>query len=135
MSECQSHSSPPLSLSYIAVRWRDAVGEEASRRSDDSTASPDITSGFAFYSLLVTYYLPHCLFPFLISSVSHPLSRLSSTASGSDSLFGPPLESAFKSKSFAGRDQLQRAESVFGASECKYGLKSSDDRDRSFSSQ
>ncbi|XP_045544564.1 F-BAR domain only protein 1 [Salmo salar] len=50
-----------------------------------------------------------------ISSPDH--SRLSSTASGSDSLFGPPLESAFKSKSFAGRDQLPRAESVFGASE------------------
>uniref|UniRef100_A0A673VZ45 FCH and mu domain containing endocytic adaptor 1 n=1 Tax=Salmo trutta TaxID=8032 RepID=A0A673VZ45_SALTR len=38
--------------------------------------------------------------------------KLSSTASGSDSLFGPPLESAFKSKSFAGRDQLQRAENA-----------------------
>uniref|UniRef100_W5LB67 FCH and mu domain containing endocytic adaptor 1 n=1 Tax=Astyanax mexicanus TaxID=7994 RepID=W5LB67_ASTMX len=35
--------------------------------------------------------------------------RLSSTASGSDSLFGPPLESAFKSHSFAGREQLQNA--------------------------
>uniref|UniRef100_A0A3Q3VZF3 F-BAR domain only protein 1 n=1 Tax=Mola mola TaxID=94237 RepID=A0A3Q3VZF3_MOLML len=42
--------------------------------------------------------------------------RLSSTASGSDSLFGPPLESAFKSKSFDGREQL-REQSVFGASE------------------
>ncbi|XP_055717320.1 F-BAR domain only protein 1-like isoform X4 [Salvelinus fontinalis] len=50
-----------------------------------------------------------------ISSPDH--SRLSSTASGSDNLFGPPLESAFKSKSFAGREQLPRAESVFGASE------------------
>ncbi|KAL1022929.1 hypothetical protein UPYG_G00034330 [Umbra pygmaea] len=56
------------------------------------------------------------------SSPDH--SRLSSTASGSDSLFGPPLESAFKSKSFAGRDQLQRAESSFGASE--YAAFSSD---------
>uniref|UniRef100_A0A3B4CPW5 F-BAR domain only protein 1 n=1 Tax=Pygocentrus nattereri TaxID=42514 RepID=A0A3B4CPW5_PYGNA len=34
---------------------------------------------------------------------------LSSTASGSDCLFGPPLESAFKSHSFAGREQLQNA--------------------------
>ncbi|XP_066499583.1 f-BAR domain only protein 1 [Hoplias malabaricus] len=41
------------------------------------------------------------------SSPDH--SRLSSTASGSDSLFGPPLESAFKSHSFAGREQLQSA--------------------------
>ncbi|XP_045061439.1 F-BAR domain only protein 1-like isoform X4 [Coregonus clupeaformis] len=49
------------------------------------------------------------------SSPDH--SRLSSTASRSDSLFGPPLESAFKSKSFASREQLPRAESVFGASE------------------
>ncbi|XP_042165399.1 F-BAR domain only protein 1 isoform X3 [Oncorhynchus tshawytscha] len=61
----------------------------------------------------------------LCRSTSSPdPSRLSSTASGSDSLFGPPLESAFKSKSFAGRDQLQRAESVFGASE--YAAFSSD---------
>ncbi|KAG7332754.1 hypothetical protein KOW79_004588 [Hemibagrus wyckioides] len=42
------------------------------------------------------------------SSPNH--SRLSSTASGSDSLFGPPLESAFKSHSFSGREQLQTAE-------------------------
>ncbi|CAJ1060956.1 F-BAR domain only protein 1 isoform X1 [Xyrichtys novacula] len=55
------------------------------------------------------------------SSPDH--SRLSSTASGSDSLFGPPLESAFKSKSFDGRDQL-REQSAFGASE--YAAFSSD---------
>uniref|UniRef100_A0A3P9CU90 FCH and mu domain containing endocytic adaptor 1 n=1 Tax=Maylandia zebra TaxID=106582 RepID=A0A3P9CU90_9CICH len=48
---------------------------------------------------------------------------LSSTASGSDSLFGPPLESAFKSKSFDSRDQL-RERSAFGASE--YAAFSSD---------
>ncbi|KAI4872289.1 hypothetical protein NFI96_027718, partial [Prochilodus magdalenae] len=53
------------------------------------------------------------------SSPDH--SRLSSTASGSDSLFGPPLESAFKSHSFAGREQLQ---STFPASE--YAAFSSD---------
>ncbi|KTG02732.1 hypothetical protein cypCar_00005001 [Cyprinus carpio] len=46
---------------------------------------------------------------------------LSSTASGSDALFGPPLESAFKSHSFAGREQLQKA---FAASE--YAAFSSD---------
>uniref|UniRef100_A0A8C2HU67 FCH and mu domain containing endocytic adaptor 1 n=1 Tax=Cyprinus carpio TaxID=7962 RepID=A0A8C2HU67_CYPCA len=45
---------------------------------------------------------------------SSHLCRLSSTASGSDALFGPPLESAFKSHSFAGRQQLQNA---FAASE------------------
>uniref|UniRef100_A0A673JHL1 F-BAR domain only protein 1-like n=1 Tax=Sinocyclocheilus rhinocerous TaxID=307959 RepID=A0A673JHL1_9TELE len=45
---------------------------------------------------------------------SSHLCRLSSTASGSDALFGPPLESAFKSHSFAGREQLQKA---FAASE------------------
>ncbi|KAJ7992963.1 hypothetical protein DPEC_G00267520 [Dallia pectoralis] len=56
------------------------------------------------------------------SSPDH--SRFSSTASGSDSLFGPPLESTFKSKSFACREQLQRAESTFGASE--YAAFSSD---------
>lgn len=55
------------------------------------------------------------------SSPDH--SRLSSTASGSDSLFGPPLESAFKSKSFDSRDQL-REQSAFGASE--YAAFSSD---------
>ncbi|XP_030288609.1 f-BAR domain only protein 1 isoform X2 [Sparus aurata] len=55
------------------------------------------------------------------SSPDH--SRLSSTASGSDSLFGPPLESAFKSKSFDGREQL-REQSAFGASE--YAAFSSD---------
>ncbi|KAM3875995.1 LOW QUALITY PROTEIN: f-BAR domain only protein 1 [Diretmus argenteus] len=55
------------------------------------------------------------------SSPDH--SRLSSTASGTDSLFGPPLESAFKSKSFAGREQL-REQSTFGASE--YAAFSSD---------
>nr|XP_024661375.1 F-BAR domain only protein 1-like [Maylandia zebra] len=55
------------------------------------------------------------------SSPDH--SRLSSTASGSDSLFGPPLESAFKSKSFDSRDQL-RERSAFGASE--YAAFSSD---------
>lgn len=43
--------------------------------------------------------------------------RLSSTVSGSDSLFGPPLESAFKSKSFDGREQLR--DHSFAASECK----------------
>ncbi|XP_016422135.1 F-BAR domain only protein 1-like [Sinocyclocheilus rhinocerous] len=53
------------------------------------------------------------------SSPDH--SRLSSTASGSDALFGPPLESAFKSHSFAGREQLQKA---FAASE--YAAFSSD---------
>ncbi|XP_046726438.1 F-BAR domain only protein 1 isoform X2 [Silurus meridionalis] len=42
------------------------------------------------------------------SSPNH--SRLSSTASGSDSLFGPPLESAFKSHSFSGQEQLQTSE-------------------------
>lgn len=42
------------------------------------------------------------------SSPNH--SRLSSTASGSDSLFGPPLDSAFKSHSFTGREQLQTSE-------------------------
>ncbi|XP_029356881.1 f-BAR domain only protein 1 isoform X2 [Echeneis naucrates] len=46
------------------------------------------------------------------SSPDH--SRLSSTASGSDSLFGPPLESAFKSKSFDGREKL-REQSTFDA--------------------
>ncbi|XP_056131547.1 F-BAR domain only protein 1 [Lampris incognitus] len=55
------------------------------------------------------------------SSPNH--SRLSSTASGSDSLFGPPLDSAFKSKSFAGQEQL-REQSTFGASE--YAAFSSD---------
>ncbi|XP_037625020.1 F-BAR domain only protein 1 [Sebastes umbrosus] len=55
------------------------------------------------------------------SSPDH--SRLSSTVSGSDSLFGPPLESAFKSKSFDGREQL-REQSAFGASE--YAAFSSD---------
>ncbi|KAG7279425.1 hypothetical protein CRUP_024244 [Coryphaenoides rupestris] len=51
------------------------------------------------------------------------LSRLSSTASGSDSLFGPPLDSAFKSKSFVGREQL-REQSTLAASD--YGAFSSD---------
>ncbi|XP_072245252.1 f-BAR domain only protein 1 isoform X2 [Leuresthes tenuis] len=55
------------------------------------------------------------------SSPDH--SRLSSTASGSDSLFGPPLESAFKSKSFDSREQL-REQNTFGASE--YAAFSSD---------
>ncbi|XP_076007328.1 f-BAR domain only protein 1 [Genypterus blacodes] len=55
------------------------------------------------------------------SSPDH--SRLSSTVSGSDSLFGPPLESAFKSKSFNSREQL-REQNVFGASE--YAAFSSD---------
>ncbi|TKS74329.1 F-BAR domain only protein 1 [Collichthys lucidus] len=50
-------------------------------------------------------------------------SRLSSTLSGTDSLFGPPLESAFKSKSFDGREQL-REQNAFGASE--YAAFSSD---------
>ncbi|TRY98423.1 hypothetical protein DNTS_017968, partial [Danionella cerebrum] len=48
------------------------------------------------------------------STSSPDQSRLSSTASGSDALFGPPLESAFKSHSFTGREQLQNA---FAASE------------------
>lgn len=47
------------------------------------------------------------------------LSRLSSTVSGPDSLFGPPLESALKSKSFDGREQL-RERSGCGASECRF---------------
>ncbi|KAM6921093.1 f-BAR domain only protein 1 [Xenentodon cancila] len=55
------------------------------------------------------------------SSPDH--SRLSSTASGSDSLFGPPLESAFKSKSFDSREQL-REQNTFGASD--YAAFSSD---------
>ncbi|XP_028258680.1 f-BAR domain only protein 1 [Parambassis ranga] len=55
------------------------------------------------------------------SSPDH--SRLSLTASGSDSLFGPPLESAFKSKSFDSREQL-REQNAFGASE--YAAFSSD---------
>uniref|UniRef100_A0A3Q1BN87 MHD domain-containing protein n=1 Tax=Amphiprion ocellaris TaxID=80972 RepID=A0A3Q1BN87_AMPOC len=41
---------------------------------------------------------PNSVIFFLVSSLLSV--RLSSTASGSDSLFGPPLESAFKSKSF-----------------------------------
>uniref|UniRef100_A0A3P9HHX5 FCH and mu domain containing endocytic adaptor 1 n=1 Tax=Oryzias latipes TaxID=8090 RepID=A0A3P9HHX5_ORYLA len=41
---------------------------------------------------------------------------LSSTASGSDGLFGPPLEMAFKSKSFDSQEQL-REQNTFGASE------------------
>uniref|UniRef100_A0A1A7X7T5 FCH domain only 1 n=1 Tax=Iconisemion striatum TaxID=60296 RepID=A0A1A7X7T5_9TELE len=55
------------------------------------------------------------------SSPDH--SRLSSTASGSDSLFGPPLELAFKSKSFDSREQL-REQNTFGAPE--YAAFSSD---------
>ncbi|XP_037105962.1 F-BAR domain only protein 1 [Syngnathus acus] len=55
------------------------------------------------------------------SSPDH--SRLSSTASGTDSLFGPPLETALKFKSFSGRGQLQQ-QSSFGASE--YAAFSSD---------
>ena len=39
--------------------------------------------------------------------------------SASDSLFGPPLESAFKAKSSDGRDQL-RERSGFGVSECRF---------------
>ncbi|XP_072295182.1 f-BAR domain only protein 1 [Eucyclogobius newberryi] len=49
--------------------------------------------------------------------------RSSSAASVSDGLFGPPLETAFKSKSFDGRDQL-RDRSAFGLSE--YAAFSSD---------
>uniref|UniRef100_A0A674PRW7 FCH and mu domain containing endocytic adaptor 1 n=1 Tax=Takifugu rubripes TaxID=31033 RepID=A0A674PRW7_TAKRU len=49
--------------------------------------------------------------------------RLSSTVSATDSLFGPPLESAFKSKSFDSRQQL-RERSGFSASE--YAAFSSD---------
>ncbi|XP_030640386.1 f-BAR domain only protein 1 [Chanos chanos] len=55
------------------------------------------------------------------STSSPDQSRLSSTVSSSEPLFGPPLESAFKSKSFAGREQLQTG---FGASE--YAAFSSD---------
>ncbi|KAM4739090.1 f-BAR domain only protein 1 isoform 2-T2 [Anableps anableps] len=55
------------------------------------------------------------------SSTDH--NRLASTASGSDSLFGPPLELAFKSKSFDSRDRF-REQNVFGASE--YAAFSSD---------
>ncbi|XP_033937801.1 f-BAR domain only protein 1 isoform X2 [Pseudochaenichthys georgianus] len=57
------------------------------------------------------------------STSSPDRSRLSSTPLSSDSLFGPPLDSAFKSKSFDGRDQL-REQSAFGASE--YAAFSSD---------
>ncbi|XP_077440068.1 f-BAR domain only protein 1 [Vanacampus margaritifer] len=49
--------------------------------------------------------------------------RLSSTAFGTDNLFGPPLETAFKFKSFGGREQLQQ-QSSFAASE--YAAFSSD---------
>ncbi|KAM9796784.1 f-BAR domain only protein 1 [Syngnathus typhle] len=55
------------------------------------------------------------------SSPDH--SRLSSTASGTDSLFGPPLETALKFQSFSGRGQFQQ-QSSFGASE--YAAFSSD---------
>ncbi|KAM8874890.1 f-BAR domain only protein 1 isoform 2-T3 [Spinachia spinachia] len=55
------------------------------------------------------------------SSPDH--SRLSSTASGSDSLFGPPLDLAFKSKSFDSREQIQE-QSTFDASQ--YAAFSSD---------
>ncbi|XP_077463823.1 f-BAR domain only protein 1 isoform X1 [Stigmatopora argus] len=55
------------------------------------------------------------------SSPDH--SRLNSTASGADSLFGPPLETAIKFKSFSGREKLQE-QSSFGASE--YAAFSSD---------
>uniref|UniRef100_H3DL95 FCH and mu domain containing endocytic adaptor 1 n=1 Tax=Tetraodon nigroviridis TaxID=99883 RepID=H3DL95_TETNG len=51
------------------------------------------------------------------------IEMLSSTVLGSDSLFGPPLESAFKSKSFDGGEQL-RERRGFGASE--YAAFSSD---------
>ncbi|XP_053536434.1 F-BAR domain only protein 1 isoform X3 [Ictalurus punctatus] len=44
------------------------------------------------------------------SSPNHSRYELSSTASGSDSLFGPPLESALKSHSFSGQEQLQTSE-------------------------
>ncbi|XP_038138307.1 F-BAR domain only protein 1 [Cyprinodon tularosa] len=57
------------------------------------------------------------------SSSSPDHSRLGSTASGSDSLFGPPLELAFKSKSFDNRDQFKE-QNTFGASE--YAAFSSD---------
>lgn len=47
--------------------------------------------------------------------------------SATDSLFGPPLESAFKSKSFDSREQLReqrreqrRERSGFSASECTF---------------
>ncbi|XP_037324838.2 f-BAR domain only protein 1 [Pungitius pungitius] len=55
------------------------------------------------------------------SSPDH--SRLSSTASAADSLFGPPLDSAFKSKSFDSREQV-REQSTFDASQ--YAAFSSD---------
>uniref|UniRef100_A0A3B3X986 MHD domain-containing protein n=1 Tax=Poecilia mexicana TaxID=48701 RepID=A0A3B3X986_9TELE len=53
-----------------------------------------------------------------------PNRRLGSTASGSDSLFGPPLELAFKSKSFDSRDQF-REQNAFGASEAAFSSDSS----------
>uniref|UniRef100_A0A3P8SI37 FCH and mu domain containing endocytic adaptor 1 n=1 Tax=Amphiprion percula TaxID=161767 RepID=A0A3P8SI37_AMPPE len=64
---------------------------------------------------------PNSVIFFLVSSLLSV--RLSSTVSGSDSLFGPPLESAFKSKSFDSREQL-REQNAFGASE--YAAFSSD---------
>uniref|UniRef100_A0A3B5LLT3 FCH and mu domain containing endocytic adaptor 1 n=1 Tax=Xiphophorus couchianus TaxID=32473 RepID=A0A3B5LLT3_9TELE len=52
-----------------------------------------------------------------VGTLTLPPNRgLGSTASGSDSLFGPPLELAFKSKSFDSRDQF-RQQNAFGASE------------------
>lgn len=66
-----------------------------------------------FSMLQLLFAFPDCV------SFTPPLSvRLSSTASGSDGLFGPPLEMAFKSKSFDSQEQL-REQNTFGASECK----------------
>ncbi|MEQ2282391.1 hypothetical protein AMECASPLE_000172 [Ameca splendens] len=57
------------------------------------------------------------------STCSPDHGRSGSTVSGSDSLFGPPLELAFKSKSVDSRDQF-REQSAYGASE--YAAFSSD---------
>lgn len=72
---------------------------------------------YHFLLLITPSITPPLSLIFLLSPSSF-LARLSSTASVSDSLFGPPLESAFKSKSFDGREHL-REQSAFGASECK----------------
>lgn len=86
---------------------------------------PHFCSHFPSLTLIFLLLLSFSITPsislicFFCSFLSSVLSiRLSSTASGSDVLFGPPLESAFKSKSFDGREQL-REQSAFGASECK----------------
>lgn len=118
VSECQSVLSL-LSLTCMAVAVSSREIERKAGQDLMIVLHHSVKSWhylwLCFYWLLVMHNLP------LSFLLSHPPSRLSSTASGSDNLFGPPLESAFKSKSFAGREQLPRAESVFGASECKYG--------------